>query len=226
MMLSKVSEKLQEMGDEAHLEKMQCFGIPTSKAYGIPMPDLRKFAKSIGKDHALALQLWNTEMHEARILASLVDRPQEVTPEQMEDWVADFNAWDVCDQVCSNLFSRTPHAITKALAWSHREAEFVKRAGFSMMAYITVHHKKAKDETFLPFFERIAAEAYDERNFVKKAVNWALRQLGKRNSFLHEKAIETAEKINRQPYRAARWIAKDALRELESEKVKNRLNLM
>jgi 3-methyladenine DNA glycosylase AlkD len=226
MSISEITDKLQLMGKEMHLEKMQRFGIPTDRAYGISMPDLRRFAKEIGKNHGLALQLWDTGKHEARILASLVDKHQEVTPEQMEDWVAGFNAWDVCDQVCSNLFARTPYALEKALVWSHHEEEFIKRAGFSMMAYIAVHHKKANDDIFIPFFERIEAEAYDDRNFVKKAVNWALRQIGKRNKVLYPQAMAIARQISQQPYRSAKWIAKDALRELENEKIKVRLGLM
>lgn len=225
MTVSDVTEKLQFLGHKANLEKMQRFGIPTENAYGIRMPDLRKFAREIGRNHTLALQLWNTGKHEARILASLVDRYQEVTPEQMEAWASDFNSWDVCDQMCSNLFVCTPYALEKAVVWSHRKEEFIKRAGFSMMAYIAVHHKKAKDDTFLPFFERIEAEAYDDRNFVKKAVNWALRQIGKRNETLHPQAITVAQRIRQQPSRAAQWIAKDALRELENEKIKTRLGL-
>lgn len=225
MTISEITERLECMGQETHLEKMQRFGIPTDHAYGISMPDLRRFAKETGKDHTLAQQLWDTGKHEARILASLVDKHQEVTPGQMEDWVADFNAWDVCDQMCSNLFVRTPYALEKALAWSYHEEEFIKRAGFSMMAYIAVHHKKANDDIFIPFFDRIEDEAYDDRNFVKKAVNWALRQMGKRSKVLHPQAMAVARQISQQPYRSAKWIAKDALRELENEKIKARLGL-
>lgn len=225
MTITEITEELKALGSEENFAKMQRFGIPVENAYGIRMPDLRKFAREIGKNHTLALHLWETGKHEARILASLVDKPKEVTPEQMEKWVGDFNAWDVCDQVCGNLFVRTPYALEKAVTWSHQEAEFVKRAGFTMMAYVAVHHKKASDDIFPPFFQRIEAEAYDDRNFVKKAVNWALRQIGKRNPNLHQQAIQVAQKISKQPSRSAQWIAKDALKELENEKIKSRLGL-
>lgn len=226
MTTAEITERLQALGHAENIVKMQRFGVYVENAYGIRMPDLRKFAREVGKDHTLALQLWDTGNHEARILASLIDKPKEVTPAQMEKWVADFDAWDVCDQVCGNLFVRTPYALEKAVAWSHHEEEFIKRAGFSMMAYIAVHHKKADNDIFIPFFQRIEAEAYDSRNFVKKAVNWALRQIGKRNPILYHQAVQVAQKISEQPSRSAQWIAKDALKEFENEKIKARLDLI
>ncbi|RJQ56032.1 MAG: DNA alkylation repair protein [Actinobacteria bacterium] len=202
---------------------MARFGINPENTLGISIPTLRKMAKSMGKDHRLALRLWHSEIHEARILAAFIDEPGEVTEEQMDEWVAAFDSWDVCDQVCANLFDRTPFAYEKALEWSARSGEFEKRAGFALMAALAWHDKQAPDEKFLPFLPVIEREAADERNFVKKAVNWALRQIGKRNEVLNRAAIATAERIGRQQSKAARWTASDALRELTSEKLCQRL---
>jgi 3-methyladenine DNA glycosylase AlkD len=199
------------------------FGINPKNTYGISMPVIRKMAKEIGKDHRLALKLWQSGIHEARILAGLTDKPQKVTEKQMEAWVKDFDSWDVCDQVCGNLFDRTPFAYQKAVEWSSRPEEFVKRAGFVLMATLSVHDKKAVDQKFGPFFRLIQKEATDERNFVKKAVNWALRQIGKRNLALNKKAILVAKKIQKMESRSARWIANDAIRELMSPAVQKRL---
>ena len=188
------------------------------------MADLRTLAREIGRDHTLAGELWDTGIHEARILASIVDDPKAVTEEQMEKWVADFDSWDVCDQCCGNLFDKTPFAAGKVVEWSGREAEFEKRAGFSLMAYTTTHNKKAPDADFLPYLEIIKREATDERNYVKKAVNWALRQVGKRNARLNQAAIETAKEIATISSRSARWVAADALRELTGEAVQKKLH--
>lgn len=202
---------------------MARFGINTKNAYGVPIPVLRKIAKETGKDHALAMELWSSGIHDARILASMIDVPEKVTEEQMEDWVKDFDSWDVCDQCCSNLFSWTKLAFGKAREWSGRDEEFVKRAGFALMAALAVHDKKANDEMFVELIPLIKSGATDERNFVRKAVNWALRQIGKRNKNLNEKAIDAAKEIMKLDSRSARWIATDALKELEIEKVKKRL---
>jgi 3-methyladenine DNA glycosylase AlkD len=164
--------------------------------------------------------LWQTGIHEARILASIIADPRLVSPELMEEWVNDFDAWDVCDQVCGNLFDQTPSAYEKAMEWAQREPEFVRRAGFVLMAELAVHDKRATDEAFLPFFPLIQQYASDERNFVKKAVNWALRQIGKRNSHLRAVAMEWAHGIKQLDSPAARWIASDAIRELQQEKVR------
>jgi len=196
---------------------MKRFGVDNSKAFGVSLPNLRKVAKSIKKDHQLALELWATGIHECRVLASLVDDPKQVTPEQMDSWVADFYSWDVCDQVCGNLFDRTPFAIEKALEYSRSEKEYTKRAGFVLMAEFAVHDKKANDESFMPFFPIIEREAWDDRNFVKKAVNWALRQIGKRNRSLGKAAKECALRIAQQESKAAKWIAKDALAEFDKK---------
>jgi 3-methyladenine DNA glycosylase AlkD len=156
-------------------------------------------------------------VHEARLLAAFVDDASQVTDTQMETWVQDFDSWDLCDQTCGNLFSTTPFAYQKAVAWTYRNEEFVKRAGFAMMAYLAIHDKKAADEKLLTFFPHIEREAKDNRNYVKKAVNWALRQIGKRNMDLGYEAIELASRIKEQPYPSARWIASDAIRELQKK---------
>ena len=187
------------------------------------MPTLRQMGKEIGRDHDLAERLWTSGIHEGRILATLVADPGRVTEAQMERWVLDFDSWDVCDQCCSNLFGRTALAQQKAVEWSGRDEEFVKRAGFVLMARLAVTEKKADDALFTPFLSIIQRAAGDERNFVRKAVNWALRQIGKRNRHLNRLAIETAQTIAQMDSKAARWIAADALRELQGEKVQERL---
>ncbi len=202
---------------------MARFGINIERALGISIYNLMPIAKEIGRNHKLALKLWGSGIHEARILAGYIDDPELVTEEQMEEWVLDFNSWDICDQVCTNLFDRTEFARKKVHEWSKREEEFVKRAAFTIIAGLAVHDKKAKDVDFEPFFEVIKRESYDERNFVKKAINWALRNIGKRNLALNRRAIQLAEQIGRMNSRASRWIATNALRELKSEKVKKRL---
>jgi 3-methyladenine DNA glycosylase AlkD len=179
---------------------------------------IRALAKEIGRSHELAQQLWDSGIHEARILAGMVDDYRHVSEEQMERWVKDFNSWDLCDQVCSNLFDKTPFAYDKAKSWTVRNEEFVKRAGFALMACLAVHDKKASDQQFLLFFPLIKKESVDERNFVKKAVNWALRQIGKRNLALNQAAIELAHEIKTIDSKSARWIANDALRELANPK--------
>jgi 3-methyladenine DNA glycosylase AlkD len=214
MTYNEVIAALQQHADPRAVEGMARFGIRSTHVLGISIPVLRKMAKDLGKDHALAGELWASGLHEARILASMVDDARLVSEEQMEAWVADFDAWDVCDQVCGNLFDKTLYAHQKAVEWCHREQEFVRRAGFVLMAELAVHDKEAADEAFLPFFPLIKQYATDERNFVKKAVNWALRQIGKRNARLRVSAIEWAEEISTMDSRAARWIARDALKEL------------
>jgi len=202
---------------------MARFGIRVDHALGIPMPVLRSYAKAYRKQHTLALALWQTGVHEARILATLIDDPAEVTEAQMEGWVQQFDSWDVCDQCCGNLFDKTPFAFDKALEWSAREEIYVKRAGFVLIATLAVHHKGAGDEQFTPFFPAIEREAWDARNFVKKAVNWALRQIGKRNCTLHAEATALARRIGQQNHPSARWIAAAALREFAQEKIIARL---
>lgn len=218
-----ILQRLEALGDPEAVAGMAKYGITPAQAYGVSIPELRKLAKEAGKDHELAQQLWQKETRETRILASMVDEPQLVSAEQMDRWAEAFDYWEICDQCCMNLFEKTPFAYRKAVAWSAEEAEFVKRAGFVMMARLAVSDKKAADSQFEPFFALIERESDDGRNFVKKGVNWALRQIGKRNLSLNARAIETAEKIQQRNSKAARWIAQDALRELNSEAVQKRL---
>ena len=220
-----VLNRLHELADPTRLPGMARYGIAVDEALGVSVPELRRLARSLGKDHGLALRLWRTGVHEARILAGMVDDPARVTQSQMERWVRDFRSWDLCDQVCMNLFDRTPFAFGKAGAWSRREPEFEKRAAFALMACAAVHRKDVGDQPFEAFLPTIERAATDERNYVKKAVNWALRQIGKRNAPLNRKAIATAERIRALDSRTARWIATDALRELTSPAVRQRLAL-
>ncbi len=215
--------KLRLLADPKALPGMARFGIPTHNALGISVPVLRRLAREIGRDHALAQQLWDSGIHDARHLAALIDEPGKVTERQMERWVKDFDSWDVVDGCCSYLFDKTPYAYGKAVEWSRRSEEYVKRAAFSLMAVLAVHDKQAAGAKFVKFLPIIKREARDERNFVKKAVNWALRQIGKRDLKLNRAAIKAAEEIRRIDSRSARWIAADALRELTGPAVQNRL---
>ena len=222
-MLEKYLKRLKSLADPEAAAGMARFGINPDNTLGVSIPTLRKMAKEIGKNHALAQQLWSSGIHEARLLAGMVDDPQEVTGEQMEGWVADIDSWDVCDQVCSNLFDKTRFAYQKAHEWSGRDEEFVRRAGFVLMAALSVHDKREGDEKFLEFLPLIKRGALDDRNFVKKAVNWALRQIGKRNMDLNKAAILAANDIQKIDSKSAKWIASDALRELTDEKTQKRL---
>ena len=219
MTTDQVIAALKQSADPLAVEGMARFGSRPTHALGISIPALRKIAKALGKDHALASELWVSGFHEARILASMIADPCLASDQQMEAWVNDFDSWDVCDQVCGNLFDKTPYAFQKAIEWCHRESEFARRAGFVMMAELAVHDKLAPDETFLTFFPLIKQYAIDERNFVKKGVNWALRQIGKRNATLWASALECAEEIKAMDSQTAQWIAKDALRELLAHNV-------
>jgi 3-methyladenine DNA glycosylase AlkD len=218
-----VLRQLKSLSNPENVAGMARFGINPKNTYGIPIPVLRRIARTLGSDHELALQLWKSEIHEARILAALIDVPERVRSQQMELWVKDFDSWDVCDQCCSNLFYMTVHATRKAVEWSSREEEFVKRAGFTLMAALAVHDKKATDRKFIKFLKIIERQSDDERNYVKKSVNWALRQIGKRNIRLNKAAITTANQIRRRNSKASHWIAADALRELLGPKVQKRL---
>jgi 3-methyladenine DNA glycosylase AlkD len=218
-----ILKQLKSLSDPKAVAGMARFGINPKDTYGVSIPVLRKMAKQIGRNHLVAQKLWTSCIHEARILAGMIDPPEEVTEDQMEKWVKDFDSWDVCDQVCSNLFDKTKFAHKKAIEWSKRREEFVKRAGFVLMAALAVHDKEAGDKEFLKFLPIIKSEATDERNFVKKAVNWALRQIGKRNLSLNGVAIKTTKEIQKIDSKAAKWIASDALRELTSEAVKKKL---
>jgi len=204
---------------------MARFGINPDKLLGIQIPVLRELAKKYRKDHQLAQELWATGIHEVKILASMIDDPKLVTADQMESWLKDFDSWDVCDQVIMNLFEKHPEACNKALEWCKREAEYEKRAGFVMMARLAVSDKKASDEMFLSFFPHIIEGVDDNRNMVKKAVNWAIRQIGKRNVRLHAEAIKLAGLIQLMEWKSAKWIANDALRELRDEKTISRIKV-
>ena len=219
-----VLARLRSLANPGDLAGMARVGIPTGHALGISLYTLRKLAKEIGNAHTLAGELWASGIHEARMLATMVDDPEQVSDKQMEAWVLDFHSWDICDQCCSNLFDRTPHAYRKVEEWSRRDEEFVKRAGFVLMATLSVHDKKADDRVFREFFPLIIREATDDRLYVRKAVNWALRQIGKRNITLNREAIRVAEEIRGIDSKAARWIASDALRELQGDKVQRRLD--
>jgi 3-methyladenine DNA glycosylase AlkD len=218
-----VVRTLERLGDRSRLEGMARFGIDTTRAVGVTVTELRRFARDLGHDHELAAALWASGVHEARLLASLVDEPAMVSEAQMEAWVADLDSWDVCDGVCGNLFDRTPFALDKAVEWSSREPEFQKRAAFALMASAAVHRKDLPDAAFASLLPMIRAQAIDERNYVKKAVSWALRQIGKRSPGLNSQAVRTAERIERIDSRAARWVARDALRELRSDAVQAHL---
>ncbi|MEC9342700.1 MAG: DNA alkylation repair protein [Pseudomonadota bacterium] len=223
--LEQALDLLRASGKAENRAGMARFGIATDKALGVSMPDIRAAGKAIVPDHDLAEALWATGVHEARILAGLVDRPQWVTPAQMDRWAGEFDSWDVCDQVCGNLFDRTPHARDKIVQWSGDRRAFVKRAGFATLAWRAVHDKKAEDSEFLPCLDLIRREAGDERNFVKKAVNWALRQIGKRSAGLHAPSLALARELAESADRTARWIGRDAAKELDSDRVRAKLGL-
>jgi len=218
-----VLDKLQSKAQPEQLKGMAKYGMTAEQRLGVSVPDMRKLAKEIGRDHKLALDLWRTGIAEARIVAVMIDDPAKLTDEQMEDWVKGINSWDVCDQVCMNLFEKNQLAWKKIIDWSEREEEFVKRTAFSLIACLAWHDKKASDEKFIELLPVTIREATDERNFVKKAVNWALRNIGKRNLKLNEAAINAAKEIQRLDSKAARWIAADAIRELESDAIQSRL---
>lgn len=222
--VSDVLESLHSLSNPEAVSSLTRFGIKADKAFGVSVPELRKLARSIGKDHSLAQELWDSGLHETRQLATMIADPRQVTEELMEGWVKDIDSWDVCDHCCGNLWDKSPFAYRKAREWSRRPDEFVKRAAFSLMAALSVHDKAASDAAFIKFLPIIKRESTDDRNFVKKAVNWALRQIGKRNHNLNRQAIETAREIRKLNSKSARWIAADALRDLTNVKVQSRIN--
>src|SRR5437016_4968220 len=215
--------ELRALGEQRNIDGMARFGIHAKVVYGVAKPKMDELARRIGKNHDLALELWATGVHDARILAGMIDKPGLVDASQMERWVTDFDNWDVCDGTCCHLFVFAAPAWAKAVEWSTREKEFEKRAGFALMAYLAYRDKSASNAKYQRLFSIIRREARDERNFVRKAVNWALRQIGKRNLKLNRIAIREAAGICKIDSRAARWIAADALRELKSEAVQARL---
>jgi 3-methyladenine DNA glycosylase AlkD len=218
MTCEEVLEKLRACANPKNVEGMARFGITPRNTLGVPVVELRKLAREIRRDHRLALELWESDVHEARILAGLVADPVQVTERLMERWARGFDSWDIVDSTCNNLFRKTAVAHKKAIEWAKRREEFVKRAGFVLMACLAVHDKAATDAVFARYLPLIEREASDERNFVKKAVNWALRQIGKRNLGLNRRAVAAAKRMRASDSRAARWIAADALRELTNPK--------
>ena len=222
MNYEEVIEKLHSMSNPKNVEGMARYGINPNNNLGISIYQLRPIAKEHGKDHNLALKLWDSGIHDARLLACFIDDPDKVTAEQMDSWAEDFDSWDICDQACTSLFDQTPHAWKMVSEWAKREEEFVKRGAFSLIAGLAVHDKKTSDEKFEELFKIIIHESTDERNYVRKAVNWALRNIGKRNLVLNKKAVQTAQEIKKIDDKTARWIANDAIRELTSEKIQLR----
>ena len=225
-----IIKKLEVLKNPKNVEGMARFGIrPKTKVYGVPIPELRRIAKEIRQNvgcptpHILALKLWDSKIHEARILAGYIEEAEKITEKQFEKWVKDFDSWDIVDQVCSAVLDKTKFVYKKIFELSKRKREFEKRTAFTLICCLTVHDKKAKDEFFLKFFPLIKRAATDERNFVKKAVNWALRQIGKRNKNLNDKAIKLAKEINKINSKSAKWIANNAIRELASESVQKRI---
>lgn len=218
-----ILKELKSLSNIESVAGMARYGINPTTAYGVSIPDLRAIARRTGTSHDLAHLLWESGIHEARILASMIEDPGSLTEDQMDRWAKDFNSWDLCDQCCNNLFRKVSRAYDKALAWTSRNEEFVKRAGFVLAACLAVHDKKATDEQFIRFLPVIEREAADTRNFVKKAVNWALRQIGKRNPDLNVRALEYAYRIREMDSKSAKWVAADAIRELADEKVRRRL---
>ncbi len=224
MEYEEIVKELKKRKNPENVAGMARFGINPKGTLGVRIWDLRIMAKKIGKNHELALKLWDSKIHEARLLASMIDEPDLVTEKQMEKWVSDFDSWDICDQVCTNLFDITKFAYRKVDQWTKRDEEFVKRAGFVLIVGLVVHDKNAKDEDFIKYFNVIKKESTDERNYVKKAVSWALRQVGKKRSkMLNELALKTAKEILKIDSPSAQFIAKDTIRELESEKIQKRL---
>ncbi len=217
---------LEKMSTRKDRDNLARFGITASKAFGVSMANIQVVAKRLGRSHELAAALWDTGWYEARMLTSFVDEPARVTPAQMDRWCRDFDNWGICDTLCFNLFDRTPHAWAKVTQWSGKRDEFVKRAAFALLWGLTVHDKAAGDGPFVEGLVLIERAATDERNFVKKAVNMALRAVGKRNAALNAAAVETARRLAASPDATARWVGKDALRELTSAAVMRRLGAL
>lgn len=214
---------MKRLGEKKNVEGMARFGIRAKNVFGVSKPKLDELARKIGKNHELGMELWETGIHDARLLGILISEAEKVSAKQMDRWVKDFDNWDVCDGSCCHLFVFAAPAWKKAFEWTRRKKEFEKRAGFALEAFLVVHDKRAADASYKKFLKAIEREAWDDRNLVRKAVNWALCNIGKRNLRLNRAAIASAERIRRQDTRAARWIAADALRELRSGPVQRRL---
>lgn len=215
--------QLHSMANLENVKGMARYGINPHNNLGISIYQLRPLAKQIGTNHALALRLWDSQIHDARLLACFIDDPALVTSKQMDSWATDFDSWDICDQVCTSLFDQTPFVYDKVFQWAAKEQEFIRRAAFSLIAGLAIHDKNATDQDFIDLLALCITYATDERNYVKKAVNWALRNIGKRNSALNKTALKIAEKIKNLDSKSARWIASDAIRELTSPKIKEKL---
>jgi len=222
--IANVLSKLEAKANPKNVEGMAKFGMSVESRLGVSVPEMRKLAKEIGRDHRFALSLWKTGIAEAQIVAALIDDPAAVTSKQMDRWVKDFDSWDVCDQACLSLFDKSPLAWEKIPEWAEREEEFVKRAAFALIAGLAWHDKQAVDQSFVELFPILMKGADDGRNYVKKSVSWAIRNIGKRNRKLNRAAVKLAKDIQRMDSKAARWIAADALRELQSEAVQRRLS--
>lgn len=218
MTVKQILGELKKHGSERNREGMARYGINVDKAFGVNVPVMRKLAKKIGNNHQLALKLWESGYHEARHVASMIADPKLTTKALMNNWAKDFRSWDIVDGTCSNLFRKTEDAYLIIPKFAKRKEEFIRRTAFSLIAYLAVHDKKRNDVEFLQFFPLIKEYSVDERNFVKKAVNWSLRQIGKRSQFLNREAIELAKEIQKIDSRSAHWIANDALRELKNHK--------
>ena len=223
MQYENLLKKLKSMSNQEAVKGMARYGINPKNNLGVSIYKLRPIAKEIGKDHKLALKLWSSGIHDARLLACFIEDPVKITGGQMDSWAKDFDSWDVCDQACTSLFDLTPFAWKKIFEWTKRDEEFVKRAAFSIIAGLAVHDKKASDKEFEQFSTLIKKHSVDGRNYVKKDVNWALRNIGKRNLVLNKQMIKLSKEIQKIDSKSARWIANDAIRELSSEKVQNRL---
>ena len=217
-----VLARLRGMADPSRISGLERYGIVARHALGIPVGDLRTLARKLGRNQALSLSLWDTGIYEARLLAAFVGEPREVTRRQMDAWARSFENWAECDTACFSLFDRSEFAWAHARVWARRSKEFVKRAGFALMAALAQHDKKAADERFEPFLAVIEAEAGDDRNFVKKGASWALRGIGQRSPALRARALAIARRLAASPSLAYRFVGRDAIRELERPAVSRR----
>lgn len=218
-----VIASLKRLASKKYRDGMARYAIPADKAFGVPVGDMQKLAKKLGRNHELAAALWETGWYEARMLACFLDEPQRVTPAQMDRWCRDFDSWAICDTACFHLFDRTPHAFRKVATWAGRKDEFVKRAAFALLACLALHDKETEDEPFARCLPLVEQAAGDARNFVKKGVSWALRGIGRRSGALHSISVALAQRLAASPQASARWVGKDVLRELTNPKVIRRL---
>ena len=223
MQYREVMAQVKSMGDPKNIKGMERFGIKTENNFGNSVTALRKYAKKIGKNHDLAVKLWESGIRDARMVAACIEDPETVSEGQVDKWVKDLDSWDICDHCCGHFFDKTPFAYKKVREWTKSYELFVKRAGFSLIAWLAVHDKKKDDSEFVNFLKIIERESTDERKYIRKSANWALRQIGKRNIDMNKKALIVSNKIQKIDSKSAKWIASDAIRELTSEKVKQKL---